>query len=76
VKMPTKEELQIDCFRLLAELAVKGVNNAEAARRLGVNREKVRGWKCGAKPKYDDAQRLVFLHAYVCKVGDKPDTDT
>jgi hypothetical protein len=59
------EHLKLDCFRLLAELHRAGVNNTEAARRLGKPRATVQHWKEGAEPCYTDGKRLIDLHAYV-----------
>lgn len=56
----------LDCFRLLAEMHEYGVNNSEAARRMGVAPSTVKRWKSGEmQPGWVDGQRLLLLHEYV-----------
>lgn len=55
----------LDCFRLLAELAAAGVNNAAVARKLGKRRSTITRWKAGSEPSYSMGCSLVALHAAV-----------
>jgi len=55
----------LDCFALLCDMASRGVNNREVARRLGLAASTVERWKAGAQPRWADGQRLVALHTYI-----------
>lgn len=63
--MTKPDDQKLNCFRLLAELNAAGINNVEAARRLGVAVSTLRGWKAGSEPGYSDGKRLIDLHAYL-----------
>lgn len=63
--MTKPEEQKLDCFRLLAEMSAHGVNNTEAARRMGKPVSTIRRWKEGSEPGYTDGLRLVNLHAQI-----------
>jgi DNA-binding transcriptional regulator YiaG len=67
VSMNKPDHLKLDCFRLLADMQKAGVNNREAARRLGKPASTVQRWKEGAEPCYSDAVRLIDLHEYVTR---------
>lgn len=54
---------RVDWFRVLADLDQNGVNNAAAARELGVLRTTLWNWKNGAEPKHYDGCRLIDLWA-------------
>lgn len=57
----------LDGFRLLTEMAAAGVNNAEVARRLGIQRSTVMRWKAGSEPCWSTGERLRLLHEYVTR---------
>jgi hypothetical protein len=63
-------------FRLLTDLLYAEWDEARIARKLRVTRSRVRGWKSGCKPRYDDYLDLLELHMEVmaeqCAKGEKP----
>lgn len=55
------ERQYVDWFRVIADLNRCGVSTAEVARRLGIGRSTVIGWRAGAEPGYGDGDRLLAL---------------
>jgi hypothetical protein len=58
----------IDYFRMLHELKVLGISNAEVARRLSVCPSTVERWKLGtAKPNIEHGLHLVLFYCEIAK---------
>jgi hypothetical protein len=53
--------MRIDWFRILADLRRAKLGNRAAARRLGVAKSTVIGWKQGNEPRHADGERLLRL---------------
>ena len=56
---------RIDWFSILIDLQLRGYTNARVARRLGVAKNTVHGWKMGAHPAHALGEALLALHQEV-----------
>ena len=56
---------RIDWFSILIDLQLRGYTNARVARRLGVAKNTVHGWKMGAHPAHALGEALLALHEEV-----------
>lgn len=54
-------EPRVDWFRVIADLARKGVGRRTIARRIHVAQGTAQGWKQGAEPRHSDGERLIAL---------------
>ena len=64
----------IDWFRVIAEIERAGIPDAEQAKRIGVPRSTLRGWKGGSEPLYKHGEALLTLYSEVlqCPNGGTP----
>ena len=56
---------RIDWFSILIDLQLRGYTNARVARRLGVAKNTVHGWKMGSHPAHALGEALLALHEEV-----------
>lgn len=54
-------EPRTDWFRVLADLQRCRLHTRAVARRLGVGKTTVHGWKSGSEPRHSDGERLIAL---------------
>lgn len=52
---------RVDWFRVLADLAERGVSAAELAHELELSENAVRNWKRGSHPRHADGERTLEL---------------
>jgi hypothetical protein len=66
LKATTPVTRRRDWFRILSELDTVGCTNAVVARKLGVAKNAVYGWKMGADPAHAMGETLLALHRVCC----------
>ncbi|OGT02869.1 MAG: hypothetical protein A2143_05920 [Gallionellales bacterium RBG_16_57_15] len=63
--MTAAHDEKIDWFRVIVDLCNRGYSHRTIAAVTSVATNTVRGWRDGARPRYEDGERLIALWSQV-----------